>query len=101
MYRIIYILVILLLSSCSTSNQNHQGHKHNQKHNHKHPHDHGKLNHHKVINHNHIDRGDHIQIIIKHRPRLSKFERKQIRKWCRSHYKHHKKPIKCKFVVVR
>ena len=98
MYHIIYVLFLVFLTSCSTSNHSHQPHKH--KHNHKHHH-HGQLQHHKVINHNYIDRGDHIQIIIKHKPRLSKFERKQIRKWCRMHYKHHRKPIKCKFVVVR
>ena len=95
MYHIIYVLILVLLTSCSTSNHTHQSHKH------KHKHHHGQLQHHKVINHNHIDRGDHIQIIIKHKPKLSKFERKQIRKWCRMHYKHHRKPIKCKFVVVR
>ena len=93
MYHIIYVLILVLLTSCSTSNHTHQSHKHK--------HHHGQLQHHKVINHNHIDRGDHIQIIIKHKPKLSKFERKQIRKWCRMHYKHHRKPIKCKFVVVR
>ena len=96
MYHIIYVLILVLLTSCSTSNHTQQPHKHNHKHHH-----HGKLQHHKVINHNHIDRGDHIQIIIKHKPRLSKYERKQIRKWCRVHYKHHNKPVKCKFVVVR
>ena len=96
MYHFLYVLILVLLTSCSTSNHTQQPHKHNHKHHH-----HGKLQHHKVINHNHIDRGDHIQIIIKHKPRLSKFERKQIRKLCRMHYKHHKKPIKCKFVVVR
>jgi hypothetical protein len=95
MYHIICILIIVFLTSCSTSNHSpkHKGHNHH--------HNHDKLNHHMVINHKHIDRGDHVQIIIKHKPRLSKYERKQIRKWCRVHYKHHNKPVKCKFVVVR
>ena len=94
MYHIICALIIVVLTSCSTSNHNHKDHKHSHKH-----HQHVKLNH-KVINHNHIDRGNHIQIIIKHRSRLSKYERKQIKKWCHNHYRHHNKPVKCKFVIV-
>lgn len=98
MYRTIYIFIFVILTSCSTS---HHSHKHKGHNHHKHYQKHDRLNHHKVINHKHIDRGDYIQIIIKHEPRLSKNERKQIRKLCRIHYKHHNKPIKCKFVVVR
>ena len=99
MYHIICIFIIVFFTSCSTSNPSskHKGHNHH----HKQHHNHGKLNHHKVINHQHVVRSDHVQIIIKHRPHLSKYERKQIRKWCRLHYKHHNKPVKCKFVVVR
>ena len=95
MYHIICALIIVLLTSCSTSSHNHKGHKHS----HKQHQQQNKLNH-KVINHNHIDRGDHIQIIIKHRSRLSKYERKQIKKWCHNHYRHHNKPVKCKFVIA-
>ena len=97
MYYIICALTILLLSSCSTSNNHHKGHKHHKHHHH----NHGKLNHPKVITHNHFDKGGHVLVVVKHRPGLSRYERKQIRKWCHKHYRHHKKNIKFKFIVVK
>ena len=100
MYYIICALTILLLSSCSTSNNHPRGNNQHKHHKHHH-HNHEKLNHPKVISLNHFDKGNHVLIIIKHKPQLSKYERKQIRKWCHKHYHHHKKSIKFKFVVVK
>ena len=103
MYNLLFALVILLLVSCSTSNKNHHhkapDKKHHNHHHDNHHHKHGGFQHHMVINHDYIEYGDHILVIIKHRPHLSNKERKKIKKWSHNHYRHHNKPVKFKFIV--
>ena len=55
---------------------------------------------HRIVHHDYIDYGNHIQVIVKHRPHLTKYERKRIKRWCHRHYGHHKKRISYKFVIV-
>ena len=82
---------LAFLSSCSTTHHHHHyGHQEDR-----------IMQDHRVVHHDYIDYGDHIQVIVKHKPRLTKQDRKRIKKWCRHHYRHHKKRIAYKFVIVK
>ena len=78
----------VLLTSCTTT------------HNHYHQNDdnnyvQSEVLHHYVQHHHH----DHIVVMVKHRHKLSKSQRQRIRRWCHRHYGHHRKRIKCQFVL--
>ena len=77
----------ILLTSCTTT------------HNHYHPNDdnyvQSEVVHHYVQHHH----NDHIVVMVKHRHKLTKAQRQRIRRWCHRHYGHHRKRIKCQFVL--
>jgi hypothetical protein len=89
MRHLFLAITIVLLSSCSTTH-------HHYDNDHK-----GFATHPKVLDHEYIDKGDHILVIIKHKPKLSKQERKRIRRWCRKHYGHYNKKMRFKFNIVK
>ena len=76
-----------LLTSCSTT------------HNHYHQNDDNAYVQSEVINHSYHHQGDHIVVVIKHRHNLTKAQRQRIRRWSHRHYGHHRKRIKCQFVL--
>ena len=86
-----FAAAIGFLSSCSTT---HHHHYHGEQEN-------KIMQDHRIIHHDYIDHGDYIQVIVKHKPRLTKSEKKRIKRWCRHHYKGHKKRIAYKFVIVK
>jgi len=90
MNTIIFAVAIALLSSCSTTNHHHHYGQQEDR----------IMDDRRIVHHNYVDYGDHIQVIVKHRPHLSKQERKRIKRWCHRHYGHHKKRISYKFVIV-
>ena len=90
MYVLVFAVGIALLSSCSTThNHHHYGQSADR-----------IMQDHRIVHHDYIDYGDHIQVIVKHRPHLTRHERQRIRRWCNRHYGHHKKRISYKFVIV-
>ena len=86
MYIILFVMSLTLLSSCSTTTQHHR----NQ----------SIIHSHRIVQHDYIDYGDYMQIIVKHRPHLTKQEKQRIKNWCRRHYGHHKKQLRFKFVIA-
>ena len=87
MKSIIIALSLFILTACSTT------------HNHYHISNDDAYFHHEVSKHSHIDKGDHIVVVIKHKRKLNKKQKQRLRHWCHRHYKHHKKRIKCQFVL--
>ena len=77
---------IICLTSCTTT------------HNHYHQNDDAYVRS-EVINHSYQNQGDHIVVVVKHRHNLSKSQRQRIRRWCNRHYGHHRKRIRCQFVL--
>ena len=88
MNTLLCAITIVLLSSCSTT------------HNHRYYNDDLIIQDHRIVNHDYIDYGDYMQIIVKHRPHLTKQEKQRIKNWCRRHYGHHKKQLRFKFVIA-
>ncbi len=91
MRHLFLTIAIVLLSSCSTTHHHHHYDKPDKE----------FMSHPKILHHDYFDKGDHILVVIKHKPKLSKRERKRIRRWCRTHYGHHNKKIRYKFNVVK
>ena len=89
MRSLLLALCIGFLTSCTTT------HTHNHYHN-ENDDDYFRT---EVINHSYHDRGDHIVVIVKHRHNLTKKQRQRLRRSCHRHYKHHRKRIKCQFVL--
>ena len=87
MNTILLALSLTLLTSCSTT---HHHHHYNDT----------IMKDYRIVNHHFVDHGDYIEVVVKHKPHLTKHERQKLRKWANIHYKHHKKRIHCKFVVV-
>lgn len=87
MKNLLLALSIILLVSCTTT------------HNHYHKNDDNQYVRKEVIHHSYVDRGDHIVVLVKHKNKLNKHQRHRLRKWCNSHYKHHKKRVSCQFVL--
>ena len=88
MNTLLCAITIVLLTSCSTT------------HNHHHYNNDPIVKDHRIVHHDYIDYGDHIQIIIKHRPHLTKKDRQRIKRWCHRHYGHHRKQMRFKFVIA-
>ena len=89
MKSFLLILCIGFLTSC-TANHTHN-HYHNQT-------DDDYFSN-EVVNHSYHDRGDHIMVVVNHRHKLTKSQRHRLRRWCNRHYGHHRKRIKCQFVL--
>lgn len=85
MINILIVLITVFITSCSVA------------HNHYHVKDEYINN--KIVNHSFIDRGDHIIVIVKHRYKLKKYQKKRLKYWFNKHYKHHRKYIKYKFIL--
>jgi hypothetical protein len=83
-------ITIVLLSSCSTTHHHHYDNEDKQ-----------MIAHPKILDHEYIDKGDYIVVIIKHKPKLSKQDRKRIKHWCRKHYGSHNKKMRFKFNVIK
>ena len=86
MKNLILAVSFTLLVSCSTT--------HNHYHNNE-----DEYVRQEVLNHSYIDNGDHIFVIVKHRNNLNKHQRQKLRHWCNRNYRHHKKRVKCQFVL--
>ena len=86
MNTILLALSLIFLTSCSTTHHHHYNDN--------------IIKDHKIVNHHFIDRGDYIEVVVKHKPHLTKAERQRLKKWAHRHYKHHKKRVQCKFVIV-
>jgi len=52
-----------------------------------------------IVKHSYVDNSNHIVVIIKHRHHLNKHQKQRLKRWCNRHYGHHKKRIKCQFVL--
>ena len=89
MRSILLVFSIALLTSCSTTHT----------HNHYHENNDDDYFNHEVLNHSYHDKGDHIVVIVKHRHNLTRKERHRLRRWCHRHYGHHRKRIRCQFVL--
>ena len=84
---ILLVLGMMILTSCSTT--------HNHYHN---PNDDIYVQE-EVMHHSYHDYGDHIVVVVKHRHRLNKGQRHKIKRWCHRHYGHHRKRIRCQFIL--
>ena len=87
MKSLFLLITIFFLASCTAT------------HNHYHYPDNDNFVNHNISHHSHVDYGDHIVVMVKHRHKLKKFQRQKLKKWCRHHYRHHKKHIKIKFIL--
>jgi hypothetical protein len=67
MNTLIFSAAIALLSSCSTTHHHHYGQNQDR-----------IMEDRRIVHHDYVDYGDHIQVIVKHRPPLSKQERKKL-----------------------
>ena len=90
MKSLLFVLCMFLLKSCTTTHNHYSDPNTNRNNNYVNQ---------EVINHHYYDRGDHIVVIINHRHRLTKSQRQKLRRWCHRHYGHHRKRIKCQFVL--
>ena len=85
MKKILITLLIIVCISCSTTHHHH------------------KINDNYIISnniaHSYIDYSDHIVVVIKHKHKLNKHQKKKLKRWCKHNYAHHKKNIKYKFVI--
>ena len=52
-----------------------------------------------VVKHSYINKNDYIIVVINHRNKLKKHQKKRLKRWCHNHYRHHNKKIKYKFVL--
>ena len=87
MYICLIVLLSFLLNSCSVT------------HHHHHYDDDNKYVEYEVLNHSYVDKSDHIVVIIKHKHRLKRHQKKRLKRWCHNHYRHHNKKIKYKFIL--
>ncbi len=89
MKSFLLVLCIGFLTSCTASHT----------HNHYHHQSDDDYFRNEVVNHSYHDRGDHIVVVVNHRHNLTKKQRQRLRRWCNRHYGHHRKRIKCQFVL--